>query len=50
MTKIPIVDAKTMEKVLFRLGFKKVNKKEATSFTAILMVGLLPFPIILVET
>ncbi len=32
MTKIPVVDAKTMEKVLFYLGFQKIRQRGSHAF------------------
>ena len=32
MSKLPIVNAKTMEKILFRLGFKRVRQKGSHIF------------------
>ncbi len=32
MTKIPIVNFKTMEKLLFKLGFEKIRQKESHVF------------------
>jgi len=32
MTRLPIVDSKTMEKVLFRLGFERVRQKGSHVF------------------
>ena len=32
MNKIPVINAKTMEKVLFNLGFKKIRQKGSHAF------------------
>jgi len=32
VTRLPIVDAKTMEKLLFRLGFEKVRQRGSHAF------------------
>ncbi len=46
MTRLPIVSFKTMEKVLFQLGFKNTRSKGAHFSTAILTAEQLRFLII----
>jgi len=50
MTRLPIVDFSTMEKVLLSLGFQSVRQKAATYSIVTLMAEPLPFPIIPGET
>jgi hypothetical protein len=33
MSRLPLIDARTMEKILYHLGFEKVRQKEAMRFT-----------------
>ena len=47
MTRLPIVTAKTLEKVLLDLGFERVNKQAAMCSTAIRIAEPQPYLIIL---
>ena len=42
MSKLRIIDAKRMERLLFLLSFERVCQREVTCFTDTLMEGLLP--------
>jgi hypothetical protein len=46
MTKLILIDARKMEKLLLKLGFRKVRQKGVMFFTDILMEGIPQFPII----
>lgn len=45
MTRLPIVDFKTMEKVIVNLGFKNTRSKGSYFFTAMPMAEQPPSPI-----
>lgn len=50
MTKLILIDARKMEKLLLKLGFRKVRQKGVMPLTIILMEGIPQFPIIKVES
>ena len=50
MTKLVLVDFKTMDRLLGLIGFEAVRQKGVMSFTVILTAEQQPYPIIPAET
>lgn len=46
MSKLPVINAKTFEKILLKLGFHAVRQKGFMFFIAIVMGGIQPYRII----